>query len=755
MYKPDASKQFGAAIKRLLDEKGLSQRQFAAKTGLDTGYLSKLVNGKIEEPRREIQEKLARGFGLSIEQLFTEIQRLNSTTDPDFLEPVKPESVDRISQRIQEIRSRQCPKLINLHGRIRLPLTRQQVDVQDLYVDVYVLTRLSADYRASLMDLWRTYDRENDRVAMGQRESDRRDGEETVKQDRYRRSVIVGKPGSGKSTFMQRLVVGCCLGEIFADRIPSLILLRDIQSADFNLKQHLQQEWQVDQEILQEILESGQVLLLLDGLDEVPEQFQKSVKQAIEQFARDYYQVGMIVTCRTQTVEYNLGNFAFLEVADFNPEQVETFARKWFTANDPASAEHQTENFLAKLEHHPSIRELAITPILLGLTCLVFRDSEDLPAQRGELYEQGIELLLEKWDQQRDLLPRTWGSNYYHNLTLEQKQDLLGALALYKFQQKGNFVLFKQSELHALISSHCHVSQSDSSSILKTIEECNGLLIRRANTVYSFSHLTFQEYFVARELTKLDNQKLLGSITDQHWREVFNLAINHMKEPDDLLLRIKRQSDELLAKDPKLQEFLQWVDGKARSVNTSYKASAVRVFYFAHALDLNLALALNCDHALDLALDLNLALALNHALDRAYNHALDRAYNLARDRAYNLTYNRAYNLDRSHNLYIQLKILRKSFPNHREESLKNWWKSYDNNWIFKYKKVIREYRNICHDWNFTTSQKDKLKQYYNANNFLVDCLKGECSVSPQVRQEIEETLLLPLSQLGYESYGLN
>ncbi|OUC13157.1 MAG: hypothetical protein B0A82_18605 [Alkalinema sp. CACIAM 70d] len=723
-------------------------------------------------------------------------KRWSASAEPATIAPSSPklsEPVDPISQRIQEIRSRQCPKLINLYGQIRLPLTHQQVDVQDLYVDVYVLTRLSADYQDNAINILRTYDRKNDRVAMGQRAGDRRDGEETVKQDRYRRSVIVGKPGSGKSTFMQRLVVGCCLGEIFADRIPNLIVLRDIQSAEFNLEQHLQQEWRVDQQTLQEILDSGRVLLLLDGLDEVPEQFQRSVKRSIEQFARDYYQVGIIVTCRTQTVEYNLGNFAFLEVADFNPEQVETFVRKWFTANELASAENQTEKFLTKLEQHPPIRELAITPILLGLTCLVFRDPKDLPARRGELYKRGIELLLTEWDRSREV-NRTWGSDYYHNLSLERKQDLLGALALHKFQQEGNFVLFEQSELQTLISSHCDVSKSESASILKTIEECNGLLIRRANAVYSFSHLTFQEYFVAQELTKPDKQALLGSITDKRWREVFHLALSRMEHPDELLLRTKRQIDELLAGDPKLQKFLKWVDGKARSANTPYKPAAVRAFYFALTRDLDFALNLDFDLARDFALTLDSALAfnfdLNFALDQNFtlacklDFALESDFKLALE--HDLTFTRTRDLaidldddfdlnfvqdfasaldralslthDRDYDLYIKLVNLKEILPEYSDNNQENfriWWELYGNDWILEYEIILREHRNISHNWQFKKSQEYELKQYYDTNKFLVDCLQGECSVSPQVRQEIEETLLLPLSQLGYESHGLN
>ena len=56
-----------------------------------------------------------------------------------------------------------------------------------------------------------------------------------------------------------------------------------------------------------------------------------------------------------------------------------------------------------------------------------------------------------------------------------------------------------------------------------------------------------------------------------------------------------------------------------------------------------------------------------------------------------------------------------------------------------------EHRNIGHDWQFSKEQKQLLQQYYDANKLLVDCLNlPDIYVSPNVREEIEATLLLPL-----------
>ena len=58
-----------------------------------------------------------------------------------------------------------------------------------------------------------------------------------------------------------------------------------------------------------------------------------------------------------------------------------------------------------------------------------------------------------------------------------------------------------------------------------------------------------------------------------------------------------------------------------------------------------------------------------------------------------------------------------------------------------------QHRNIGHDWQFSEQQQELLKEYYDANLLLVNCLNSCCNVTPAVRQEIEETLLLPTEML--------
>ncbi len=93
-----------------------------------------------------------------------------------------------------------------------------------------------------------------------------------------------------------------------------------------------------------------------------------------------------------------------------------------------------------------------------------------------------------------------------------------------------------------------------------------------------------------------------------------------------------------------------------------------------------------------------------------------------------------------------LEPLKKQLPS-EEEDLVEWWECHGQVWMNKLKLVIIEYHNIAHNLQFTDEQKELLKQYYEANQLLMDCLNSNCYVTTRVRQEIEETLLLPLAEL--------
>ncbi|MEX0268025.1 helix-turn-helix domain-containing protein [Leptolyngbyaceae cyanobacterium UHCC 1019] len=112
-YKPEESRKLGTALRELLKQRGLSDRQFAKGCDLGTDYISKLLNGEIDQPRQEKLNQLAKGLKLpeksfSFDELYEEIQRLISTQrspSPSSI-PLESSGIDQV---VQEVRSRLLP----------------------------------------------------------------------------------------------------------------------------------------------------------------------------------------------------------------------------------------------------------------------------------------------------------------------------------------------------------------------------------------------------------------------------------------------------------------------------------------------------------------------------------------------------------------------------------------------------------------------------------------------------------------------
>ena len=606
-----------------------SKADLAAQLQMSRTTINKFFTG---EP---VDQKKFRAICKKLKLIVEEVVDLPKTVESKPVEQNQKNSSD-VDELVREVRSRCCDKILHLYSKIQL-LNRQQIDVDKLYVDVYVLEKLCSEFHATIPDLLRDSNLGNsfDRLGLGRRQK-RSPGFEVAAQ--YPRLMILGKPGSGKSTFLRHLAVACCKSEFQADHIPILVELRDIKDASqFNLLNIIHREFGLaDRGQTEEILNQGKVLILLDGLDEVPGQSKRDVQDHIYDLSRQYYKNRFILTCRTQTTEYTLATFEYVEVADFNPEQVEIFAQNWFatlTETHEQGAE-LTLQFMAKLSQNKQTAELAVTPILLSLTCWVFNDLKNLPHKRTDLYEQGLNLLLEKWDEKRGVR-RELGNEIYRKLSVEEKKKLLSYVAAHKFEQK-QYLLFDQGEILEYIAEYLGISTEDGQAVLKAIEAQHGLFIERAKGIYSFSHRTFQEYLTAQHIYQhcqieqlvaahLTNQHIYQycqieqlvtvDLTNEHWEEVFLLVAGLMcGGADELLLLMEKETQQYI-NTPKLQTLLTWADRVTARSEGDYKPAVKRAAVIFIARRFN-------DY-----LDCEIALAIARALDSTLDHTFERDIN--------------------------------------------------------------------------------------------------------------------------------
>jgi predicted NACHT family NTPase len=427
-----------------------------------------------------------------------------------------------------------------------------------------------------------------------------------------------------------------------------------------------------------------------------------------------------------------------VEVADFDDEQIAIFVNNWFREKDPSKA----ERLLEKLQGNEPVKELARTPLLLTLLCLVFGERNDFPPKRSELYKEGLEVLMKKWDAKRNIERE----QIYKHLSPQNKEDMLGQIAFNTFVNGEYF--FRQEDLQRQIKDYiCNLPEVsadpealrfDSEVVLKAIEHHHGLLVERARNIYSFSHLTFQEYFTAREIERERHLEILvQNITNSRWREVFYLTAEMLRQSDNLLRLMKSRIDGMLSSDEKLQAFLEWANKKIGSIQFRHKTIAFISFYaYVEFYDYDFAFDFACDYGQDFIIediDRILVQVLYDINLSSVNDNIDLAISLARD-------------IRDDILQKALQALEVKLTDNGEE-ISQWWENHGENWISELRQVCIDHRNIGHDWQFTEEQVELLEQYYPANLLLVECM-NRSNVSKEVREEIESTLLLPVGAIG-------
>ena len=237
-----------------------------------------------------------------------------------------------------------------------------------------------------------------------------------------------------------------------------------------------------------------------------------------------------------------------------------------------------------------------------------------------------------------------------------------------------------------------------------------------------------------------------------------------MQKADELIRSMKQQTDALVASDEKLQQFLIWVNEKSLSVKVSYKPAVIRAVYVAIAVARDLGLFFDPDRSRDIAFVFNLDVYSNNDFDIALDYNLSRLlvrisdfyialdqhnYEMigSTDHALYMLFANIFALNLPLELRQALEKVKEQ-RNHRGYNIfsKMWWQP-NKIWINRLRKVMIQYRNIGHDWQFNQQQKKLLKEYYEANKLLVDCLNSDCNFTPAVRSHIEDTLLLPIVEI--------
>ncbi|MBN1174920.1 MAG: hypothetical protein JXA67_22365, partial [Micromonosporaceae bacterium] len=307
---------------------------------------------------------------------------------------------------------------------------------------------------------------------------------------------------------------------------------------------------------LRRSLATDRLVVLLDGLDEVPADRQEAVLEAVYRFTQDRNpqlptaRARVIVTCRRQNFValrerwINVIKDGVYTLAPLRDSEIYAYLQKLSTRfRDP---EHGPEAFLHAVRASGSL-DLHRTPLVLAMSVGLYaqKTTFEIPSEIAELYGQMITEMLERQAFKKD--PGTSLLRY----TVADKVRLLREFAAGNAQGREGFgERFGEFSL-AMLSRHAKDLASrldavdDPVAFVREIVDRSGLIAPVGDGMCVFAHRSIQEYLVAEELRQFapnGAQILLDHAADPAWRQVvlFYTGTDRQSQSavDDFLLRL-------------------------------------------------------------------------------------------------------------------------------------------------------------------------------------------------------------------------
>ena len=387
--------------------------------------------------------------------------------------------------------------------------------------------------------------------------------------------VVLGDPGSGKSTlinwFSWYLASNFSrkLPEDIGNKIPLPLVLRDLdlnQITDLEslinafLKRPIAKSFIGNEELIFELIYSGRMLILLDGLDEINEKFRLIIKKIVHRYHLQYPDHYLLASSRVVGYSNELDNLTehkinksisnsniekekendlnICYIAPFTNKQISRFAFNWYQGQNNGNDDEASilkSDFVRAISKNKGTQQLARTPHLLTMMALIYRVKSDLPDGRALLYDLIAQAYLQSIDTARKLKDtyswqdkKRWlariGFEMQFNREKEQEQSLL---------VDRDKVL--EWIILAMKDTGLKCNNKIAEDYLDWIARRSGLLLPRGEGKFAFLHLSFQEYFAAIYIQQqIENPEWFDADEDIEDIEESTLDVRFYNREDDI-----------------------------------------------------------------------------------------------------------------------------------------------------------------------------------------------------------------------------
>jgi hypothetical protein len=664
----------------------------------------------------------------------------------------------KVKQAIDAASRQYAQNYTERHAILKVLGMREPVSLESVYTAVQFLDDRAIRSFESVETLEEVYRKAKQR-SFQPKDCQKQEGLKVANQKQY--LMVLGGPGAGKSTFLRRIGLESLKGKKGKFQhacIPVFIELKKFNTGEINIEKEIAEEFRIcgfpsHEEFTAKALEQGKLLILLDGLDEVPTERMNEAIRQIQDFVDLHDQNHFITSCRVAAYRHNFRRFSDVAMADFDDAQIENFISNWFRS-EPQTGQDCWQKL--NNDEHKSAKELTQTPLLLTLVCLLYQRSRKFPSNRATLYERALRVLLEEWAAEKGI-PH---EDLYKGLDTKRKEMMLSEIAHHAFQANRLFLPRREitDQIEQLLKEMLPDEKFvDGTAVLKSIEVQHGVLVERAEGIYSFSHLTLQEYLTAQYIDDHRQIEALVTehLTDERWREVFLLVAGLMRGgADDLLLLMEKEAQKYI-NTPKLQALLRWAEQVTAGSESNLKPVAKRAIAKANAIVIAKANANAYTYA-----NAN-ANAISNAYSNAYTYAY--AYAIVYTNAYAIAYADAYAYVSANAkiiadaitytreleelkvfkginftvLIARLEALKAKLPDDNQP--KEVRRAFTKQFV---QTLLQAFSLNSELVNLSEEEAEAWKNYFYTYDLMVQCKKVAVRVSPKTWEAIEERMLL-------------